>query len=96
MTDIKVGLIKGRHNLPVEEYIFDKIENVLDFEALRRRATQWVEDHCEIGRPVTLYVTGLTAATVAVVEACARQGVNITLMHYNASTGEYEPQELVW
>ena len=29
---VTVGLIKDRHALPVDNYIFDKIENVFDFE----------------------------------------------------------------
>lgn len=31
---VVAGLIKGRHNLPVTEYIFDAVENVHDYSAM--------------------------------------------------------------
>jgi len=44
MNTINIGLVKGRHELPVEKYIFDKIENVLDFKALQERADTFVKE----------------------------------------------------
>ena len=34
---MKVGLIKGRHEMPVEEYIFDEIEDVFDFATMEKK-----------------------------------------------------------
>lgn len=31
MEKVIVGLIKGRHDMPVEEYIFEEINDVFDF-----------------------------------------------------------------
>ena len=44
------------------------------------------------GFSLVLYVTGLTVATVAVVNVCIRVGISLTLMHYDQSTGDYYPQ----
>lgn len=43
-------------------------------------------------RDLVVYVTGLTAATAAVIAACAENGVHLTLMHYNRDSGDYKPQ----
>lgn len=45
-------------------------------------------------KALVVYVTGLSAALAAVITACAYNGVPLTLMHYDSSTGEYKPQEL--
>lgn len=38
------GLIKGRHDLPCEEYIFDgDIENVLDFQSLENHIKEFLK-----------------------------------------------------
>ena len=44
---------------------------------------------------LVLYVTGLTVATVAVINVCIRVGISLTLMHFNQATGGYYPQEVV-
>lgn len=41
---------------------------------------------------LVLYVTGLTVATVAVINVCRGLGVSLTLMHYDQSAGDYYPQ----
>lgn len=44
------------------------------------------------GDSLDVIVTGLSAATAALVSACACNGVNLTLWHYDRETGEYQPQ----
>lgn len=39
-----VGLIAGRHQLPVEDYIFENIENVLDFDFIREGISKFLEE----------------------------------------------------
>lgn len=39
-----------------------------------------------------LYVTGLTVALIAVLNCCRKEGIPITLYHYDRETGEYFPQ----
>lgn len=48
MPKIVAGLIKGRHELPVEEYIFEKIDDPSDIDAIEKVATDWVEKNCSI------------------------------------------------
>lgn len=90
MTKRIFGLVKGRHPLPVEDYIFEKIEDVLDFETLEKEATEKVAGVSH----VDLYVTGLTAATVAVITAVKKAGGEISLFHFDRDSGEYVRQEV--
>lgn len=39
---IVVGLIKGRHEMPVNTYIFESIENVLDYVKMEHMVTDWL------------------------------------------------------
>lgn len=48
-----------------------------------------------VGTPLTIYVTGLTAALTAVLSVCAQCGISVTLMHYDRDTGEYLPQQVL-
>lgn len=41
---------------------------------------------------VNLYVTGLTAACAAFIQACAYNGVGLSLMHYDRESGDYIEQ----
>ena len=45
-------------------------------------------------RDLVVYVTGLTAATAAVIAACAENGVHLTLMHYDCEGKKYLPQKI--
>lgn len=44
---------------------------------------------------LVIYVTGLTVALVAVINACLRVGISVTLMHFNRETGDYYPQDVL-
>lgn len=86
-----VGLIKGRHNLPhdVDAYIWDEytIEDVTDVYRLEDHARRWVQTHKP--HDLTVYVTGLTVCTVAVINACHEAKVPLFLMHYNRAAKRY-------
>lgn len=129
MENIIVGLIKGRHEMPVSEYIFtEEIENVFDFLSMKKVITDFLVE--KVGLEVTqgfalnqdtfdeesggevlnasevdvwrgkrkliVYVTGLTAVTAQLIQLCALNGVNLTLMHFNSATGEYVPQAIFY
>jgi hypothetical protein len=91
-----VGLCAGRHNIPVEKYIFSEVSDVMDFKALYDTADAFIHDNCNlrnwVGDPLDVVVTGLTQCTTAVMYACACHGVCLTLWHYNRDTGDYVPQ----
>lgn len=44
---------------------------------------------------IDLYVTGLTVALVAVINCCAKEGIDLKLWHFNRDTGEYYPQDVM-
>lgn len=115
MENIIAGLIRGRHDLPVEQYIFEgKLWDVHDYGSIRAHVEDWIAENvgivrkdfcialnqaddcdtpCFVGeKSLTVYVTGLTPVTAEVIRCCAINGVKLTLMHYNTSTGEYEKQ----
>lgn len=85
-----VGLISGRHPLPVQEYIFTGAVNPIGFEEMHNTVCAFL-DTTKCGNLV-VYVTGLTACTVALVAECVKRGISLTLMHYNAADGTYVPQ----
>lgn len=43
-----VGLCAGRHDIPVEKYIFSDVQNVLDFTALNATAEAFVKENCDV------------------------------------------------
>lgn len=111
MKTITVGLIKGRHDMPVDSYIFDEDINPMDFDVIEDGVVDWINS---IGRfkledsflmfpylpedggiQVVLYVTGLSAALASVIRWCAKCHIFLTLMHYDKETGEYKPQEII-
>lgn len=43
-NEVIVGLIKGRHELPCEEYIFDEVKDVLDFSSMYKHIEEFVQN----------------------------------------------------
>ena len=48
MKEIKVGLIKGRHEMPVDNYIFDEINDVLDFDSMNKQIVNFINDNINV------------------------------------------------
>ena len=92
---INVGLFKGRHELPTKNYIFEGEVNPVDFKRMDECAVCWLMQYTDPGDVLYLYVTGLTAATVAVIKACKMLGVGLVLMHFDRQTGKYVPQDVL-
>lgn len=118
MEEIRVGLIRGRHALPVDEYIFNEELNFpLDYKKLDETVMDFINENvgirltygigidrepdygelvCDLIREglkkLTVYVTGLTPCTASLIKVCARNGVALTLMHYDPTTQTYSPQ----
>lgn len=46
-------------------------------------------------KSLDLYVTGLTVALVAVLNACHKLGIVVTLYHYDREEGNYYPQQVL-
>ena len=65
---------------------------------------EWVEEEFGIGKfkdvivedvHLYLYVTGLTVATIAAINAARELNFKVTLMHYNRDTRDYFEQEVI-
>lgn len=97
--DINLGLVRGRHELPVDDYIFDQIDNVLDFENLEKTAQEKLAQYQATSYNemphLNVYVTGLTPATVAVMKNCMGNGIPLTFMHFDRETNNYVAQDAV-
>lgn len=87
-----VALCESRHSIPlaVDGSIFPQEVDPTNALRLEADATRIIrESGVEF---LTVYVTGLTVALVAVINACHRLGVHLTLMHFDRETGNYRPQ----
>ena len=84
------GLISGRHAMPVDEYVFEEIESMFSFFDLEVKALSSIEKTSDL---LVLYVTGLTVATVSVLNVAKKLGYkDVVLKHYNRDNGLYESQ----
>jgi hypothetical protein len=89
---MKMGLCWMRHPLPgIKRYVFGSRVNPLDVRGLFESACEAVKDVTY----VDLYVTGLTVAVGAVVAACYRYGVPLTLWHYDRDRQDYYAQDII-
>lgn len=50
MEEMKVGLVKGRHELPVDDYIFDEIGDVTDFKAMDKVTKDFMVSKVGLGQ----------------------------------------------
>lgn len=86
-------LCKGRHNIPeaVDGAVFPNAINPLNVSEIELQAFEVVKDFDAL----TLYVTGLSVALVAVINACHTCGVSLNLMHFDRESGNYYCQTVV-
>ena len=102
-TFARVALVKGRHETPATDWVFDTIEDVHDYKGMNRRASAYFQelmtDGMELGIliHVRLYVTGLTSALVATLKAWEEMQMRdfdhrLTLMHYDRDNDSYVEQ----
>lgn len=84
------ALCEGRHTMPkeVEGAIFSNTLDPLDVEEMEKIASDKLAGVQEL----TLYVTGLSVALVAVINICHRKRIELLLMHFDRETGNYYPQ----
>ena len=89
-----MALCKGRHEIPeaVDGAIFDSEVNPLKVAELEAEANYKL--HTIGCKKLCLYVTGLTVALVAVLNACRELGITVWLYHYDRESGTYYVQEV--
>ena len=85
-----LGLFAGRHELPaeVQGYVFEGSVDPSDMEALSFKVREVLSET----NSLTLYVTGLTAGTIAVCKHCMENLIPLDLMHFDRESGEYKKQ----
>lgn len=89
---LRFGAVAGRHNIPhIERYLFEKVDDVFDFEHMRSVIFENLKD----ADSVDLYVTGLTVVVAEVIAFCAKNGIELTLWHYDREAELYRPQVVV-
>lgn len=89
---MSMSLCEGRHNIPEAKdgSIFpNTINDPTDLYFLYRQA----EEKLKYADSLTLYVTGMTPALIETIKVCVDEGIPLTLMHYNAKTGNYFKQD---
>lgn len=96
-----LATVGGRHNLPaVDVNFFDgAVENPMDFGAIEnhvREVMTSLEPADASQAMFVVYVTGLTTVTTSVLKIAAEMHTNVTLMHYNRDTDDYEAQYFVF
>ena len=86
-------LCRGGHEIPaaVDGAIFPTNLNPLDVAGMEAEAAAAI-DGCD---ELELYVTGLSVALVATINACHKAGVKLVLMHFDRERGQYYPQNVL-
>lgn len=96
MKNIKLGLVKGRHQIDgIEDYVFNsEIKDVTNIARLNDKVFQRLgaDYGLQYNDHLDLYVTGLTVALGAVIHYCAFQNVHITLWYYDRESESYFSQ----
>ncbi len=99
MKTIKVAVCKGRHEIPqaTDGAIFEQTITEMNPDLLLEDASERLlsDFGAKNGDTVELYVTGLTMATLAIVNACASTDIELVCYHYDRETGKYIPQPML-
>jgi hypothetical protein len=90
---IKLGLVNGRHDMPVDRYVLENVPDVTDMDGINKAVEASLASICEDGNTeLHLYVTGLTSVALATVGYCAKHNISVVAHHFNRDTGDYLTQ----
>jgi len=96
---LQVGLVRGRHEMPVDDFVFGEIiqENgfaELILVGLRAEGRHWINRNVAGYGAVELYVTGFTPALTAFLLEWRALDLDtpLYLMHYDNNSGDYVAQ----
>ena len=95
MKNIKLGLIDGRHPLPVDAYILKEVTDPMNMTAIHVAVYQSLDSLLKDASDdtlVSLYVTGLTSVTIESIQYFIEHGIEYRAMHYNRDTDTYIEQ----
>ena len=86
---MRIGLIEGRHEMPVERYLLPaNVADLVGFHGGLYEAAYNAGLETNPG-PVTLYITGLTVAAIGAVDGLRDAGCEITLANFDRESGDY-------
>ena len=96
------GLCRNRHDMPVNKYIFDTLneEEIDNPKYIESRALGFINAYVRPkptmpAKTLVLYCTGFALALSTIVKVCIQNRVNLLTMHYNPHTNSYTPQNTV-
>ena len=99
LSEVIFGMIRHRHPMPTNNYIFDTMSSDLMFdydkqyEVTKRNILKCVNIVDGVAQNfITLYVTGLSCVLSTIIRVCNDLKINLTLMHHNKSTNKYQSQ----
>lgn len=97
LADLNPDLITDPDKL--KEWAWKKLRNAISDCEAERRFLMTTDEYDDIyvtapAAKLDLYVTGLTVALIAVIEAAKELYLPVMLYHYNKSTGEYYTQRI--
>ncbi len=93
----RIGIIAARHEMPVEEYLVESvIPGQSAYDQIYDAIVAWLARHpgvgCEADKPLHIYYSGLTEATLAATDALHNLGYhNTRLMRFDRVLQDYEP-----
>ena len=93
---IKVGTVKGRHEMPVNDYLVEKVDNPTDIATIEKEVNESFEKLIDKDtRRCYLFITGLTSVALAAVKWCSRHNIEVVAMHYDMKSGLYFAQRVL-
>lgn len=100
---IYAGLVSGRHDMPCTKFIFGSAlqeDLMFDYEQQEKVCKDFIEANAEYedgawNKSLQVFVTGMTCCLASLIKVCSIMKINLSLMHYNNSTGRYRGQ-VIW
>ena len=100
---VNIGVCSGRHEMPVDNFVFNEILDPTDVKTLEETASEWYRETVlplkEEGYSVdiNIYVTGLTVATVAILKVLVHCHERMTAVDDNdCECIVYDGEILLW
>ena len=92
VDSVYMSLCEGRHEIPqaTDGSIFGNELDPLAVDELEQQAIKKLEGI----KALNLYVTGLTVALIAALNACRSLGIRVTLYHFDRTSDTYYTQEV--
>lgn len=95
MQRVRVGLVAARHDMPVDGYMFDVVEDITDFDGIKRKTLAFCEQKKSEGVHVDMFVTGLSTVLAAFIEAAFAVRLSFSLWHWVPKAHVYREQKLI-